>query len=413
MLNVKVTFEDDVGFEHELTASSYRNPAAVTVTLVVEGDNVTLEYGAAPVLFVQEEAGNVRLGLRAVTNGDSRPAANFQITVQSQDYEAEAGRDFQSFSQTFSFAPSSFQQETGRYVHTVWRTLTIVDDAVTEKTESFPLQIGEPSQADVTLAHSLAVVEIRDSDVTTLSLTCLPANEGEPITVRIAPDTPVSFPFTVHVRTVSGTAVEGDYTRHAAVELFETFLAEKTFTIATTEDINDDDKTFEVELERNGLDPQILIGNDRVTCTIRDNGITPPGAPAVTVSPRDRALFVTWTVPDDGGRPTDKYQVQWKAVGQEFNASRQHTVDSREDTTGNLGNGARHLVRVRASNNGGAVYGDWSSAEPGTPQPLPVPTDFTARWRSRAGNPPVTYNKTQNTLTVRAIHCCAHLEEKA
>ena len=207
-------------------------------------------------LQVQEEAGNVRLGLRAVTKGDSRPAADFQITVQSLDdeqgYTAEAGGDFRSFSQTFFFAPSSFQQESGRYVHTVWQTLTIVDDAVTEKTEWFRLQIGEPSHADVTLAHSEAVVEIQDSDVTTLSLTCLPANEGEPITVRIAPDKPVSFPIAVVARTVPGTAVEGsDYTRYVdSLELFASFQTERTFTITTTEDLlYDGDKTFEVVLD--------------------------------------------------------------------------------------------------------------------------------------------------------------------
>ena len=99
----------------------------------------------------------MRLGLRAVTNGDSRPAADFQITVQSQDDTAEAGGDFRSFSQTFSFLPSSFREESGRYVHTVWKTLTIVDDAVTEESQSFRLQIGEPSHADVTLAHQRGV----------------------------------------------------------------------------------------------------------------------------------------------------------------------------------------------------------------------------------------------------------------
>ena len=406
VLSVTVTFEDDAGFEHELTANAERNPAAVTVTLVVEGDNVTLEYFPTTLaLTVQEEAGAVRLGLRAVTNGDSRPAAPFQITVQSQDddqdYNAEAGLDYQSFSQTYFFAPSSFQQESGRYVHTVWRTLSIVDDAATEKSEEFLLQIDEPSHADVTLAHSEALVFITDSDVTTLSLTCLPANEGEPVTFTIMADKPVAFPFTVTVSTVAGTAVEGDYTKYGAVELFTSNQVERTFTIATTEDINDEgDKTFEVVLDRGVLDDAILIGNDRVTCTIRDNGITPPGAPRVTPSPRDRGLFVTWTVPEDGGRTTDKYQVQWKGGGREFSASYQHTVDSREDTISNLGNGAEYLVRVRASNNGGADYGAWSRAKEGTPQPLPVPTGFTALWPSRSGDPPIDYYKTQNSLTV-------------
>ena len=32
--------------------------------------------------------------------------------------------------------------------------------------------------------------------------------------------------------------------------------------------------------------------------------------------------------------------------------------------------------------------------------PLPVPESFNALWTSRSGNPDVTYNKTQNTITV-------------
>ncbi len=33
----------------------------------------------------------------------------------------------------------------------------------------------------------------------------------------------------------------------------------------------------------------------------------PPGRPTVTVSPRNESLYVTWSITDNGGRPTDKY----------------------------------------------------------------------------------------------------------
>ena len=85
----------------------------------------------------------------------------------------------------------------------------------------------------------------------------------------------------------------------------------------------------------------------------------PPGQPTVNTSPRNEALSVTWSITDDGGQPTDKYQIQWKTSGQEFSSNvRNRTLDDREYTITGLDNGTTYQVRVRASNDGGTVYGD-------------------------------------------------------
>ena len=49
----------------------------------------------------------------------------------------------------------------------------------------------------------------------------------------------------------------------------------------------------------------------------------PPGKPSVTVQSRVAALYVSWTVDDDGGSNITEYQVQWKSGAQSFDSSRQ------------------------------------------------------------------------------------------
>ena len=49
----------------------------------------------------------------------------------------------------------------------------------------------------------------------------------------------------------------------------------------------------------------------------------PPGKPSVTVQSRVAALYVSWTLEDDGGSSITEYQVQWKSGAQSFDSSRQ------------------------------------------------------------------------------------------
>ena len=99
---------------------------------------------------------------------------------------------------------------------------------------------------------------------------------------------------------------------------------------------------------------------------VRASPRTTPGRPDVTVSSRNASLLVTWDVPDNGGRPTTEYRVQWKAGGQSFDASsRQATVTAREHTIPDLTNGTEYRVRVLAMNEAG--WAPWSYEQPGTP----------------------------------------------
>ena len=85
----------------------------------------------------------------------------------------------------------------------------------------------------------------------------------------------------------------------------------------------------------------------------------PPGKPSVTVQSRVAALYVSWTVADDGGSNITEYQVQWKSGAQSFDSSRQRAGLTGTNTLiENLINGTEYDVRVRAMNSAG--WGQWS-----------------------------------------------------
>ena len=92
----------------------------------------------------------------------------------------------------------------------------------------------------------------------------------------------------------------------------------------------------------------------------------PPGMPSVTVQSRVAALYVSWTLDDDGGSNITEYQVQWKSGAQTFDSSRQQAGLTATNTLiANLINGTEYDVRVRAMNSAG--WGEWSDIDSGTP----------------------------------------------
>ena len=108
---------------------------------------------------------------------------------------------------------------------------------------------------------------------------------------------------------------------------------------------------------------------DGAAAEVTANPKDEPGAPDVTVASRNESLLVAWSVPDDGGRPTTEYRVQWKSGSESFDASRQAEVTDQEYTIPSLTNDTEYEVQVQAMNEVG--WGFWSS-ERGTPTPRPA-----------------------------------------
>ena len=91
-----------------------------------------------------------------------------------------------------------------------------------------------------------------------------------------------------------------------------------------------------------------------------------PGKPSVTVQSRDTALYVSWTLEDDGGSNITEYQVQWRSGSQSFDSTRQQAGLTATNTRiENLINGTEYDVRVRAMNV--IDWGPWSDIKSRTP----------------------------------------------
>ena len=103
----------------------------------------------------------------------------------------------------------------------------------------------------------------------------------------------------------------------------------------------------------------------------------PPGMPSVTVQSRVAALYVSWTLSNDGGSNITEYEVQWKSGAQSFDSTRQQAGLTATNTRiENLINGTEYDVQVRAMNSAG--WGLWSDIDSGTPVEGPAVSVSTA-----------------------------------
>ena len=257
------------------------NPIVIVTILDDDEPEITLTYEPASLisssgLRVEEEVGTVAVGLRAETAANIRPRGDFEVVVRSLDEEgsAKAGKDYVSFSKTYTFNAADFELQNGVYVHTVPQDLEITNDEITEQTEALHLEIDTgalPEHVTVPAGKAVGIVEIRDGDVTTVSVeSSFGAVEGEDIVVTLRLDKPVPFPFNFGATLTSGTATaEEDFVRSTITPVFNAGDTEFTFRISTVADELDDEdeETFQLFWPRDGLDNDIILP-DTTTLTI-------------------------------------------------------------------------------------------------------------------------------------------------
>ena len=152
-------------------------------------------------------------------------------------------------------------------------------------------------------------------------------------------------------------------------EVTETFVVPQNTTIPNSDA---DTTSFTITGLTNGVEYLLVIkAVNTVGAPDDDPGsympmAGPPGKPSVTVQSRVAALYVSWTLEDDGGSNITEYQVQWKSGAQTFDSSRQQAGLTATNTRiENLINGTEYDVQVRAMNSAG--WGEWSDIDSGTP----------------------------------------------
>ena len=142
------------------------------------------------------------------------------------------------------------------------------------------------------------------------------------------------------------------------------------------DDAAEEEETFYVALAPSGYTGLSDLVDNKVPLVVLDASAEAPGAPAgVAVATGDGELTVSWVAPAaDGGNPVTGYVVQWKADGEDYDATREALAASPHTVEG-LQNGTEYTVRVVAVNEVGRS--EPSAEASGTPSRSKASSDAT------------------------------------
>ena len=199
--------------------------------------------------------------------------------MSTSDGTAVAGDDYQSTSTTLNFAPGDSSQST---------EITIINDNLVETdVESFEVTLStQETNPGIRVRSFPSNVSISDDDSVTVSLSSDEYSVDEAsgtveITVQVdggPANCPVAFPFSVHLSTLDGTAVDGDTTFDftnltSATLVFDPCQRESDIEITISNDLMvERTETFRLKLERTAtLDESIRLGRTEATVEIEDD----------------------------------------------------------------------------------------------------------------------------------------------
>ena len=176
-------------------------------------EDPVMRYSLQEVGPVNEDAGTVRVTVRAVTNEAGVPRIDYPVKVQSREDTALAGSDYQEVNETLWFAVDDFEEfenDSGqtRYRQTAYLDVRILEDISAEGTESFGLILN--SLADYRWpAYGVRRIDVpiidNDSSGVTVTPTELTVDEGDLDTYTVVLDTQPAGDVTVTIEGVAGT----------------------------------------------------------------------------------------------------------------------------------------------------------------------------------------------------------------
>ena len=141
---------------------------ALPLTVIRADLTTTVSLGIDPASPVAEDVGTVTVTVTAATNRALAPEADVEVTVATADGTAMAGEDFESLSETVTFAIADFALVTGgtHYEAAEDVTLTVTDDALDDDDETFSIELSTSEEAadPPTLGAALTVTITDDDD---------------------------------------------------------------------------------------------------------------------------------------------------------------------------------------------------------------------------------------------------------
>ena len=212
------TIDTLYGVTMTATGGDYDGLKAGPVKAYARDGDPVMRFSLQEVGPVNEDAGTVRVTVRAVTNENGAPRIDYPVKVQSREDTALAGSDYQEVNETLWFAVDDFEEfenDNGqtRYRQTAYLDVRILEDISAEGTESFGLILE--SLADYRWpAYGVRRIEVpiidNDSPGVTVTPTELTVAEGSSDTYTVVLGAQPNADVTVTIGGVAGTDLSLD-----------------------------------------------------------------------------------------------------------------------------------------------------------------------------------------------------------
>jgi hypothetical protein len=279
---------------HELTEHFFvnlTNPVNSTIA-DAQGHCTVLDDDPVPAVTIFDAFGSEFGGVARVSALLSNPSA-LPVTVDfvTADGTAAAGSDYRHAAGTLTFNPGERQLSFD---------IGVIDDEVDEVTETFFVNLSNPSNATVAVGQSL--VRISDNDGPTISVNDVTVGEGQGGLTSAVFTLSLSAPSVedvyVRFRTANGTASANGFPRDYAARDITVRIApgltSTNFTVNVFGDlIPETDETFFVNLS-NPLSATIADGQG-VGTIVNDDATVRFGATAASANEADGSVRLTVT----------------------------------------------------------------------------------------------------------------------
>ena len=267
------TTEDTDKEHHEtftvgLTVSE--TSARVTATDTATG-TITDDDGALAEVTIGDVSAAEGDSLTFTVRLDNAVTGGLTVTPSFTDVTATEGTDYTENTTALTFAGNAGETQSF--------TVSTTEDTAVEADETFTVSLAvSEATATVTATDTATGTITNDDGSATVTIEDASAAEGEQITFTVTLDKAVGGGLTVTPSFTDVTATEGtDYTENtAALSFTGTAGEQKTFTVATTEDTDEEpNETFTVDLTVSGTSAAVTAP-DTATGTILGIQSDPP-----------------------------------------------------------------------------------------------------------------------------------------
>ncbi len=304
-----VSISNDTRFENietiETEISNPSDPAAVSIITAVatgninDNDNAPADVTASISTFgIGNEDGPTSVTFLVTLSNINFTDQDVTFDINPTGGTATVGSDYVDFSAIQVAIP--YGQDRALY------TITVLDDALFENTETIEATLSNPSDPaiDITTATATGLLLDNDNVTNTINANLSVTTQGEEnltnivytVTLDEVNDTPFPIDFTLYVD--GGTAVAGtDYTNFNGVTISVPVGSNQgTYTVNVTNDLLFENLETAIAELANPSDAAIVIGTAIATANITDDDVTVANIAVTTNGDEDGPVDLVYTI---------------------------------------------------------------------------------------------------------------------